>query len=426
MFLTLEDPNAKIKGSRDSLGLQPIWARFARHVVSNLTMQTTSVRGFTTLLLGRYFGARLIEEGRVPPEAALDVFLRMEQLAAYARHVAHGVQGEIRGVERVRAHLQEQRGRVHIEADRRGYILGDQKVTGLWGLYSVAARVSGWIDAGPVGIRPVARAFVEAHYLPRLEAVRAPLTQLLARGGRLQARVGEPLIDAVASVLPNAFSAAEVAFYGEHLRDGLHVGGAAPGRQQRFRSLLEAETDLDAPLDRAEALRLVEAAEPVDPDLSHRLRRIVALESALAPADALFDFVLTRHGQTPAAIAQTLRAHWGAAVPNLDPGVFRALIPEVAEAATAEIAAEVDHCQGALARGDYALAVRAVLAWNAAVMRERSAGPWVVLDAGGRLDVRYRGAEQALPDANALSTLWRHPYFVDSLKRITRQLGSAA
>ena len=104
MFLTLEDPNAKIKGSRDPLGVQPMWAAFGRQVVSNLTMQTASVRGFTILLLGRYFGARLIDEGRVPREGALDVFLRMEQIGAYARHVAHGVEGDIRGIERVRSH----------------------------------------------------------------------------------------------------------------------------------------------------------------------------------------------------------------------------------------------------------------------------------------------------------------------------------
>src|SRR5262249_35264320 len=46
-FLTLEDPNAKIKGSRDPLGVQPIWASFARHFISNLITQTNSVRGFT-------------------------------------------------------------------------------------------------------------------------------------------------------------------------------------------------------------------------------------------------------------------------------------------------------------------------------------------------------------------------------------------
>ncbi len=37
----------------------------------------------------------------------LDVFLRMEQLSAYVRHVAHGVAGDIRGIERVRKTVDE-------------------------------------------------------------------------------------------------------------------------------------------------------------------------------------------------------------------------------------------------------------------------------------------------------------------------------
>jgi hypothetical protein len=53
MFLTLEDPNARIHGSRDPLGVQPVWASFGRHVVTNLTTVTDSIRGFTILLLAR-------------------------------------------------------------------------------------------------------------------------------------------------------------------------------------------------------------------------------------------------------------------------------------------------------------------------------------------------------------------------------------
>lgn len=75
MFLTLEDLNAKIKGSRAPLGAQPIWALFARHVVTNLTTVSNSVRGFTILLLARYLCARLIEENVVARDDALNVFL---------------------------------------------------------------------------------------------------------------------------------------------------------------------------------------------------------------------------------------------------------------------------------------------------------------------------------------------------------------
>jgi len=182
-FLTLEDPNAAIKGSRDPLGVQPIWAAFARHVVTNLTTQSTSIRGFTILLLGRYFAARLIDEGVVPAEEALNVALRMEQLGAHARHVAHDVEEGIRGIERVKAFIEEGRGRVNIQANRRGMILSDQKVYGLWGLYSVPARTSGLISEGRVGVEEPARNFIEQNYLPYLEEVMNPLLRLLARGG---------------------------------------------------------------------------------------------------------------------------------------------------------------------------------------------------------------------------------------------------
>jgi hypothetical protein len=61
-FLTLEDPNAKIKGSRDPLGIVPIWSSFGRYLVTNLTTPSNSLRGFTTLLLGRYFCERVIKK----------------------------------------------------------------------------------------------------------------------------------------------------------------------------------------------------------------------------------------------------------------------------------------------------------------------------------------------------------------------------
>jgi hypothetical protein len=84
-FLTLEDPNAKIKGSRDPLGIQPVWERFARHFVANLTNTTNLVRNFSVLLLGRYFGKRLLDERRIDQDDLLPVFLRVEQACAYVR-----------------------------------------------------------------------------------------------------------------------------------------------------------------------------------------------------------------------------------------------------------------------------------------------------------------------------------------------------
>lgn len=60
------------------------------------------------------------------------------------RHATHGVEGGIRGIERVKRNLAEG-GKVAISSNSQCRILSDQKVYGLWGLDSVSARESGLI-----------------------------------------------------------------------------------------------------------------------------------------------------------------------------------------------------------------------------------------------------------------------------------------
>ena len=142
-FLTLLDPNAKIKGSRDPLGLQILWTRLGRQVVSNLTTVTTSLRGFSVLLLGLYYAERAITEREAPPDRLADLFLKFEQLAAYSRVAVQRAQNlnymedEIRGIQRVKKNLSGKR--VRISADAAWQILSNQKTYGLWGLYMVAS-----------------------------------------------------------------------------------------------------------------------------------------------------------------------------------------------------------------------------------------------------------------------------------------------
>ncbi len=119
MFLTLEDPNARIHGSRDPLGVQPVWASFGRHVVTNLTTVTTSIRGFTVLLLGRLLAEKMIEKGVVEERDALSIFLRTEQIGSYTRYLAHGVDGDIRGIERVKRFVSEHSSKVPIQDGRQ-------------------------------------------------------------------------------------------------------------------------------------------------------------------------------------------------------------------------------------------------------------------------------------------------------------------
>ena len=426
MFFTLEDPNAKIKGSRDPLGAQPLWTAFGRHVVTNLTTQTNSTRGFTILLLGRYLVERAIEDGRIGRELALDAFLRFEQIGAYVRHVAHRVGGDIRGIERVRSKREERRGLVPVRADPDGFILGDQRVNGLWGLFSVPARVSCLIPDGSVGLTAEAAAFVEREYLPILQPIMDELLRLVARGGRLDTRTPDSIFSGLSRVLSESFTGEEQRFYGEYLRDGLHVRKARPGLQRTFRELLVHHVDLDAATGRTDVVRLHEAARSVDEELANHLDRIARMEGVLAPAMSLFDFMLTRHHRELGELAEELTKRWGASVPNVDTEKNRDLLSDAGSVWSEAVLGCFDRCQRGLSGGNYRETLSALLEWHKSVMNSRGGASWVEVREGGKLDVRYRGADQELPSEDDLPELWRNGYFIDSLKAIAWQLGKAA
>ena len=421
-FLTLEDPNAKINGSRDPLGVQPIWTAFGRHVVTNLTTQSTSVRGFTILLLGRYFAADLVDRGMAAQEDALDIFLRMEQIGAYVRYVGHEVEGEIRGIERVKRFVHEQAGHVNISADRRSMLLADQKVYGLWGLYSVSARTSGLLLDGTRGVTPAVQGFIKNNYINILNGSAAKLQTLLVRGGKLRTHETNTVFSALSEVLEPRFSFIELEFYGSYLRDGKKVDGAKPGRQERLRRLLELETNLSEQTGRAEIVHLAKRARGSDDGLANSLERIVNLEALLAPAAALFQHVLTRDGQRLSDVASEVRQVWGARVPNLERSAFAEMLSEIRSTSSVAVGSRTDEVHAALHSGDYEAAIEGLLAWNEQVMQTRGGAPWARIGDGRRLDVRYRGAEQPLPKEHELPELWMNSYFVDALKSVTRQL----
>ena len=118
-----------------------------------------------------------------------------------------------------------------IHADRRGWILSDQKVYGLWGLYSVPARTSGLIPEGALDVTEDTRAFLKRNYIDRLDGAARPLLRLLAKCGTLDTRGKDRLFSALADMLTPAFNKDEVDFYGRRLRDGCNVASAAPERQ---------------------------------------------------------------------------------------------------------------------------------------------------------------------------------------------------
>ena len=422
MFLTLEDPNARIYGSRDPLGVQPVWASFGRHVVTNLTTVTTSIRGFTILLLARLLTEKMIEKGIAGEQDALSIFLRTEQIGSYARHLAHDVNEDIRGIERVKRFVEDNRSAVPIQDDISGMILSDQKVYGLWGLYSVSARTSGLIADGPVGLTEFAREFADKNYWPVLQSAETKLFKLLKEGGSLRTHKKDQIFSAVSKLLPQSFTSEEIWFYAQTLRDANYVqDNPSAKRQPLFAELLKNESDLNNGIGRAEILRLAKAARSKDEVLTLRLEKIARLEAFFAPAEAIFDYLQTRGDQKPADLASKIRDHWGKQVPYLSDSPVDDILSEIVGVVGQELGTMMKNCDLALGAGAYEDAIIALLEWNKLVMAARKAAPWIQLTSG-KLDVRYRGQERGLPDAKMLPELWRNSYFIDALKNIVYHL----
>jgi hypothetical protein len=322
--------------------------------------------------------------------------------------------------------LEEHDGVPYIDTSQRGRILSDQRVYGLWGLYTVSSRVSALVPEGPIGVTPPVAQLIEKVYRPCLGRVEPQLLKILAVGGRLDTKGKKPLFVALCSLFPEQLTGEEITLFAHHLRDARETAGAGTsGLQARFAVLLAKHTNLEQRLTRPEAVAMAEAAAPDDSALAERLWRIIRVEALLAPADALFDHILTRNGQTPEQLAVRLEQDWGPRVPNLDPDAFNALLTEVEAASTPVQARAMRDCHTALAAGRYDESIRALIEWNAEVMKTRKSAPWVRLSGSNRLDVRYRGAEMLLPKEEELGTLWHNQYFVNSLKSITHQLGGA-
>ncbi len=423
-FLTALDSRAAIKGSRDPLGFQAIWVSFGRNVVGNLTTVSSSVRDFTITLLGYHFAEAVAAiDG---PGTELATFLKWEQLANYARAHRNGARA-FRGTERVQKALEEGT-RVVLSADRAHQILSNQKIYGLWGLYSVPCRASGWLDGDPARLTAAGRTLVESYL------------QLLGKAGfRDAARIVEllrpdkvaldlngsdaRLVDAIAALLHPELRPDEVPLYREHLLYG-GPQDETHGRQEQLATVLEKHLDDGAftwtpALVRALAKQARERGTGWHP-LGDHLDRIAACDSLLAPSSLLFSHLLGLDGWKLDEVADRLRKAWGKQLRTIDQPALEQLRLELG-AHDAESGSRMVTLARTLAQGEYEAALETMVEQNAAVMKGRGGAPWVERE-NGRLQVRFKDEDGDLPDEKELPQLWRYPYFMDSLFMVAREL----
>lgn len=432
-FLTELDSRAQVKGSRDPLGFVPVWSRFGRRVIGNLTTVSNSVRGFTTLLLGYYLAEQARERWGRDVGTTLDLFLKFEQLAAYCRfHASEHSDTDFRGVERVSQKLaQTPSASVQIGAAQDTQILSNQKIYGLWGLFSVPARNSGLLNQEELTLTPPAKEHVERFLLPSLKSrgLKDPAMLLeLLKPERVTVHLESrhaPLASALAGTLRPKVERKEVGFYQRHLLEG-GDGDATGGRQQRLAELIRRlPTDTD--FDMGELQTVVREADKQGWDeLSSHLDAIGALEPLLVAATQAFALLCSRDGVELAAVTRELEDRWKGGLHFMHLKKLESELPTLVQGYSDEPAARrlVDTAQ-ALSLGDFAQALKLLLEQNAFVMRSRhGAEPWVRLD-GGKLKVHFADEIDTLSKKSELPFLWKNTYFINSLKRVATTLVDA-
>lgn len=427
-FLTELDSRAAVKGSVDPLGIQAIWVHFGREVVGNLTTVSTSVRDFSILLAGYYLAQRAVEDAGA--ESEVEAFLKWEQLASYVRAFALE-EGGFRGVTRVRKRLAEG-SRVVLSADQAEQTLSNQRLYGIFGLYSQPGRSSGWVQQDRVALTPVAEDLVEKYMIPVLAKgagrdARELIKWLAQPSKRFDLERQSGMTSAVAALL----AIDEHPVVRPAYRDHLLFGGpedATAGRQRLFAQLLEPVYGVsDFVLDRESLGSLVRRAKGRSysgSDLNDRLRDVWVCESLMAPAVAAFAYLLTVDGGTVEEAAQDLKATWGKRVESVDVEGIRAIAPMMPRGYGEEVVPSFVRTAEALGAGDYVSALRELIAQNSRVMQARGGSHWVEERAGKvRVSLRYDGGK--LPSRESLAGLWRHAYFLDSVRLIGRVVGVA-
>ena len=423
-FLTLLDPRAKIKGSRDPLGLQILWTKLGRQVVHNLTTVTTSLRGFTVLLLGLYFAERAIAERQISPGRLVELFLKFEQLAAYSRVVAQTArdndytEDEIRGIQRVKKNLLEKR--VRISADSRWQILANQKTYGLWGLYMVAARNSQLIESGSSRLTPETRIFILAEYDNQKRLTKNDGEQiigLLCNDQWFEPTGRDAKLARKLAGLFGVITSFERDFYKKHILECGDIDLQA-GLWQGMQKVTRADESFS--MNDLQALRKY-AQTQGRAGLTRGLEQIQIAESIFGPAAYIFNFMLARDGQTIESIANQIKRTWGARVRSIDPTAFAAVLETVNEQAGIAMRTRLEKFAISLAEGNYRQAVELLIIQNQAVMQARGGSAWIALK-GQTIAVGFKENTGALPARDELSLLWTNTYFLNALKTIGYQI----
>jgi len=417
-FLTALSPNARLQGSRDPLGLLPVWSRLGRRAIANVTTVSADLRGWTTLLLATGMHEHGVAQGWWRDDD-LEPFYRAEQLIAFARE-AHGRGQAVRGIGRVRIHLRahdDGRTPIPLGRSRERRILQNQRGAGVWGQIAASAQKSQLLDPKQLRLAGQGRTLWERVFAPRLAPHQPRWRRILAdEHGFAPKGRDATLAKALDALTGPTLHPVEVTIY----RDRILHGGTSDGPQAQLVALLRKH--LDAPMTQPHLRALAEEAGPTTL-LGRALTDMAHAEAALGPIESLFAWLLARDRQPLAQAVRDLEQAWPSPLRHASDASDALLLAPVQDAYgndAPELLKPLKRARDALAAGTMEPALRAVIQLNEAVMGRRGGAPWVRID-GTQLDVRL-GTEDAadLPSPDAAAERLVHSYYLEPLQRLTR------
>jgi len=138
-FFSEVDPNYRIKGSRDPLGFQTLWAAAGHGAVAHLSTVSANLRDFMILAYAKYF------YGSRPENRFLKFFLKFEQVCAYARRIHVSSEG-FNGVDFVNHKIKNNES-FSISLNPSDTLLSNQRTYGIYGKYIRPFRDMGFEKA---------------------------------------------------------------------------------------------------------------------------------------------------------------------------------------------------------------------------------------------------------------------------------------
>lgn len=284
-FFSETDPNYRIKGSRDPLGFQSLWAAAGHKAVAHLSTVSGNLRDFMILAYANYF------YGKRPESYFLNFFLKFEQVCAYARKLYLPPEG-FNGIDFVNKKKEDYT--FYISLKPSDTLLSNQRAYGIYGKYIRPTRDMGFTQAENFN-----KVMEQSLSKTNKSAVLGIVEQLLHPDPDKRVEITRDELEPIADLIRDT-SAAEKELYRNYILkvpDSNHSQNNLYHLVNNNKSIATGEFNLHA------TIQVLQKQDDISPELSNALENIRNTDKVLLPLNRGFMHLLSQSQWTEKQIA---------------------------------------------------------------------------------------------------------------------------